>query len=109
MLNLENGRIATYSKDKTIKLWNVEAGLVQKTLRGHVGKVNKLCLITNSLLISFDEHCILKIWVITKLDIDACIKIMEMPITAKNIFSNNSKEIAFSNGSEITFMIWNKE
>ena len=103
MINLENGRIATSSKDKMIKLWNVETGVVEKTLRGHVGKVNELCLISDLLLISCDEHCILKIWDITKIDIDACIKTIEMPIVVKNMICINNKEIAFSNGSEITF------
>ena len=61
---LPNGFIATVSSDKTVKLWNSDACLIQ-TYAGHVDQVYALEYINSNTLVSGSLDCTIKTWSIS--------------------------------------------
>ena len=41
--NLNGSRLASGSRDKTIKIWNISLGKEIKMLNGHTNSVNSVC------------------------------------------------------------------
>lgn len=60
---LSNGFLASGgSRDKTIKVWNVSAGVCVATLSGHTERVFALTLLSNGFLVSGSFDNTIKIW-----------------------------------------------
>ena len=49
------------SKDKTIRIWDVNSGECLKILRGHINQPTSLKLVTGDILIS-SSYCEIKVW-----------------------------------------------
>ena len=52
MANLDKGRLASASDDKTVKIWNLQTGLLEYTLRGHSDFVRNILYLGNGFLAS---------------------------------------------------------
>ena len=59
-------RIATAGDDGEIRLWDVESGLIQSILRGHVGSVYSLIWLDETRLLSAGSDGILQLWTSTR-------------------------------------------
>jgi len=60
--NLPNGDIVTGSRDKTLKIWNLETGNCIKTLIGHTNEITCVNVLLDGRIISGSLDNILKIW-----------------------------------------------
>jgi len=57
IIRLENGKLASASSDKTIKIWDTEKGVCERTILGHSGYVSALVEIpSRKMLISGGEN-----------------------------------------------------
>ena len=54
--------LASGSKDKSIKIWDIEKRAIMSTLCGHTKKVNALCGVREGVLVSGSEDYFLFIW-----------------------------------------------
>lgn len=61
-LDLADGRIVSWSIDGTLRLWDVESGLVLRVLEGHTKSVNGALLLPNGHLLSWSSDKILRLW-----------------------------------------------
>jgi WD40 repeat protein len=87
---LSNDRLASSSKDKTIKIWNTQNGLCLHTLTGHSGSVRGIAALDNDILASSSDDQTIKLWnVNTGLHIK----------TLLNNTGNVNKLVIFSNGT----------
>ena len=59
---ISNKILASGSKDKNIKMWNIEDRSIMSTLSGHKGRVNALCNVKEGVLVSGSEDNSLIIW-----------------------------------------------
>ena len=59
---LPRDRIVSGSRDKTLKVWDVNHGLCLQTLRGHTGWVNCVGLLPDGRVISGSRDKTLKVW-----------------------------------------------
>ena len=57
-----NGKLISGSKDFTIKIWSLDTGKCEKTLRGHTGIVTLLKSLSEIELASSAEDKTIKIW-----------------------------------------------
>ena len=80
---ISDEQILSCSDDKTIKLWNLMAGLNIKTFLGHLSSVLCLKLLTNDTFISGSSDYTVKLWNINSVD---CLKTIkkELNISSKN-------------------------
>jgi WD40 repeat protein len=62
LLLLNDGTLASGSRDNTIKIWNVETGILITTLAEHSSYVNALALLGNGDLVSGSRDKSIKIW-----------------------------------------------
>jgi WD40 repeat protein len=62
MVNLKKDRLASASKDATIKIWNHQSGLLLETLTGHSSFIYDLTLLKADCLVSGSEDKSVKIW-----------------------------------------------
>jgi WD40 repeat protein len=59
---LADGNLASASIDSSICIWDVEIGLLERKLSGHLSDVHSLALLNNRMLASGDEHGFIRIW-----------------------------------------------
>lgn len=73
---LPKNRLASGSKDKTIRVWDLQAGTCLRTLKGHASPVEQLVLAPNGKLVSLSTDCELRVW-----DVDAgvCVRSVVYP------------------------------
>jgi WD40 repeat protein len=62
IISFESDKIISCSKDKTIKIWNVDTGQCLKTLIAHSLAVNTIFLLANNKLASGSSDKTVKIW-----------------------------------------------
>jgi WD40 repeat protein len=62
VISLENDKVISCSKDKTIKIWSLETGQCLKTLNEHSSPVNAIFLLANNKLASGSSDKTVKIW-----------------------------------------------
>ena len=62
VISLESNKLISCSKDKTIKIWNLETGQCLKTLTEHSLPVNTIFLLANHKLASGSSDKTVKIW-----------------------------------------------
>jgi WD40 repeat protein len=62
MLVLNNGSLASCSHDKTIKIWDIDTGQLNKTIDDHSDNVCGLKILQNDYLMSFSREGMIKIW-----------------------------------------------
>jgi WD40 repeat protein len=65
LMMLKDGNIASGSSDRTVKIWNVKEGSVNRTLTGHIGAVSSLVLLRNGNIASASHDKTVKIWNLT--------------------------------------------
>lgn len=63
---LKDGRFASASKDKTIKIFDLESYECEMTIIGHLETVSTLCLLDNGILVSGSADKTIKFWSIGK-------------------------------------------
>jgi hypothetical protein len=66
-----SNRIITGSRDKTIKIWNIETGECLATLMGHSNMISSLILVSDTKLASSSWDNLIKIW---DLNTNKCIR-----------------------------------
>jgi WD40 repeat protein len=59
---LTDGRLASGSSDKTIRLWNTTTGVCEATLEGHTGTITALAALTDGRLASGSYDCTIRLW-----------------------------------------------
>ena len=59
---LADGRLASASADKTIKLWNLVSGTCEATLEGHADRVTALAVLADGRLASGSGDKAIRIW-----------------------------------------------
>jgi len=59
---LADGRLASGSRDHTIKLWNPATGVCEATLKGHTDSVTKLSALADGRLTSGSDDQTIKLW-----------------------------------------------
>ena len=59
---LNNGKVATGSKDKTIRIWDISSQEVEKTLKGSNDRVNKLVQFKDGILLSVCGNGSINMW-----------------------------------------------
>jgi predicted ATPase len=59
---LPDGRLASGSYDKTIRLWDVMTASEVACLEGHSGRVNALCILPDGLLVSGSDDNTIRLW-----------------------------------------------
>jgi len=62
MVIVSNKKLISCSKDSTIKVWNVDNGLLEKTLEGHVGNIFTIIATKNNILYSGSKDTSVKKW-----------------------------------------------
>jgi len=58
----DDGRLASGSRDRSIRVWDVARGQELMVLRGHTGVVTALGFTSNGRLVSGDEDKVIKVW-----------------------------------------------
>jgi WD40 repeat protein len=59
---LSNGLLVSGGADGKIKLWDESAGIIQRTMNGHTGRIAALCVLENGFLVSCSTDKTVKIW-----------------------------------------------
>jgi F-box and WD-40 domain protein 1/11 len=54
--------VITASRDRTLRVWNMDTGLEQRQLLGHLGSVNSIAAIDKNRLASASMDATIKIW-----------------------------------------------
>ena len=63
---LPRDRIVSGSRDKTLRVWDVNHGLCLQTLRGHTGWVNCVGVLPDGRVVSGSRDKTLKVWGVIK-------------------------------------------
>jgi len=97
VIQLIDGRIASSSLDKTIRIWNVLTGVCDAVLEGHLSSIEGLCQLGNGRLIS-SEHVeeSIREWNLTTYECEKMIRVDQVPRTKKKLKQLNSSEIIVS-------------
>ncbi|KAI8913256.1 WD40-repeat-containing domain protein [Gorgonomyces haynaldii] len=100
---LDQNTVASCSDDRTIRIWNIDTGLIEKTLYGHLARVWK-CKIVNAHLLSISEDGTIKQWDLEKQE---CIKTIQAH--THNVWSFDvdlENDILISGGGDAGIKAW---
>lgn len=70
---LHDKRLATCSRDKTVKIWSMKTNECDITLEGHTDIVNSIIQTKDQLLISSSSDCTIKVWMLYEDDEYECL------------------------------------
>jgi WD40 repeat protein len=110
MVMLSDGRMASVSGDKTMKIWNVETNQCEQTFFGHENYV--LCLTevkdfqgndTNIRVATGSEDCTIRLWNVHRGD---CERIVNCPGVVYSILQLSDSRIAIAAAGD-TILLWN--
>ena len=91
IIKISNNQVASGSRDKSIKIWNLQSGLCIKTLIGHIGAVYSLIKINDTQIASGSIREI-KIWDVLS---SVCLKtISEHSSTVWSLIKLNDNQLA---------------
>ena len=99
MCRLSNGKLASGSKDKTIRIWNINSQICEKTFKGNESKVVSIIQLSDQSLLSacsdgtvnmWDVELGHKLFVLNKKKINA---ITFIEISDEIIFSSSKESI----------------
>ena len=58
----QDGRVASGSKDNTIRIWNIENGQTTNVLTGHNGQIGALTVLPDGRLASGSSDWTIRLW-----------------------------------------------
>jgi len=108
LINLGSGKIASVSRDQTIKIWDINKKEKNKciaTLEGHTKKIFILINLGNGKIASGSLDKTIKIWDINKKEEDKCIATLEGHTNFINSLVNLGEKIA-SASQDKSIKIW---
>jgi WD40 repeat protein len=98
-----SNKFLSASKDKTIKIWNIESGECMKTLKGHELGVLAILVASDSKLISSSLDQTIKIWDLSNFECTNTLKVESKVNCLVNVSENE-----FAGGSDDgRIIIWN--
>jgi len=101
--NLPNGFLASTSIDGLIQIWNVEEGILEKTLKGPTGS-NKLAVLPSGLMASAGFDGTVKIWNAFNLNLEKTIEVTDgVWVTCTQYMTLSKRLIAASANRMISF------
>ena len=59
---MEGGRVASASKDCTVRVWSLGTGECLRALKGHTGEVTSVCMLQNGCLASLSHYAAMTQW-----------------------------------------------
>jgi WD40 repeat protein len=101
---LHDGRLATASDDKTIKIWNTKTGNSDHTFNGHTDWFHCLIEFDQNRIISCDDDKTIKIWNVNKLQ---CEKTLLGHTSSVNCIAKLDQNRIISGGYDKKLKIWN--
>ena len=102
LLLLSNGKLASGSKDKTIKIWNVEQQICEKTFKGNEDKVVNLTQLKDGTLLSSCSDGSINMW---EVEIGHKLFVLNRKRISAIAFIQMDDEIVFSSSKE-SIDIW---
>ena len=104
LILLRNGQLASGSRDKTIKIWNIESAECVQTLQGHSKLVMRLQQLESGELISCSSDTTIKIWNLTE---GSCIRtLFGHTSSVRSIRLNNKNHTLVSCSEDGTIKTW---
>ncbi len=103
---LPNGRLLSWSKDGTLRLWNLDTGDALATLKGHTGGVVGTTVLPKGRLLSWSDDKTLRTWNLDTGDALATLKGHTGGVAGATVLPNGR---LLSWSDDKTLRIWNPE
>ena len=94
--------LVSSSKDKTIKIWNLDSKECLRTIVGHFGRVRCLDILPNGQLISGSEYTTIKVWNSENIECVRTLNANNRDVACLKVLSDNR----VSSGSNKDIYIW---
>jgi WD40 repeat protein len=102
----DGSKLSSGSDDRTVRVWNIATGQVEKTLQGHSGSVNSSAFSPDGRrLVSGSDDCTLRVWNIATGQVEQVVKGHSRPVSSV-VFSPDGSRLA-SGSDDGTVLVWN--
>ncbi|KAJ3100215.1 hypothetical protein HK100_004741, partial [Physocladia obscura] len=103
-ISLDGKFIASGSSDNTVKIWDIQTGMVINTFEGHSGSVNSVSMSTD-IIVSGSEDNLIKIWDTETGVLNCTLEGHNSPVLAVSISANGL--FIVSGSRDNTVKVWN--